>query len=340
MLDIDKIPDHIASAAVAMAVLDSKTGAITAANREYADLHGRSLDATIGLRLDEYLEGDRLAAAEAVINAMRQGWVDALEGHVEFRRGDGGIASAYSWSVPVGSKPPYDAVLLGAAPARDERRAGFDAYRVDASRVILGALDHDWRFSDVAVKAAALLGWPSGEVGRARVQEIVHPTDAPVLLASLGRAAVWQDATTIRVRVRGPGGEWLAACVTVSPLCEHASPRFGVAISLLDGPEVGSELERAVQVEERLWQIATEVRAGLMSVPVGMAYVDLTALSPRQNQIVRRLARGQRVEAIARDLFISPSTVRNHLSTAYEKLGVKSQSELIETLRAQNHMDG
>jgi DNA-binding NarL/FixJ family response regulator len=53
----------------------------------------------------------------------------------------------------------------------------------------------------------------------------------------------------------------------------------------------------------------------------------------RQREIVERLLGGHRVDAIARDLYVSPSTVRNHLSAIFEKLGVASQSELIELLR-------
>jgi DNA-binding CsgD family transcriptional regulator len=42
---------------------------------------------------------------------------------------------------------------------------------------------------------------------------------------------------------------------------------------------------------------------------------------------------GYRVDAIARFLYVSPSTIRNHLSAIFEKLGVASQSELVELLR-------
>jgi DNA-binding NarL/FixJ family response regulator len=56
----------------------------------------------------------------------------------------------------------------------------------------------------------------------------------------------------------------------------------------------------------------------------------LDDLSSRQWQILVRLLRGERVPTIARAMNLSPSTVRNHLSTIYKRVGVHSQAELIE----------
>ena len=52
-------------------------------------------------------------------------------------------------------------------------------------------------------------------------------------------------------------------------------------------------------------------------------------LSDREAQVVRLLLSGFRVPLIARQLDLSPSTVRNQLSMVYRKLGVSSQQELI-----------
>jgi len=51
-------------------------------------------------------------------------------------------------------------------------------------------------------------------------------------------------------------------------------------------------------------------------------------LSDREAQITRLLLTGHRVPDIARLLFISQSTVRNHLSSVFRKLRVNSQQEL------------
>lgn len=51
-------------------------------------------------------------------------------------------------------------------------------------------------------------------------------------------------------------------------------------------------------------------------------------LSDREAQVVRLLLTGHRVSWIAGQLFISQSTVRNHLSAVFGKLRVDSQQEL------------
>jgi two-component system nitrate/nitrite response regulator NarL len=56
-------------------------------------------------------------------------------------------------------------------------------------------------------------------------------------------------------------------------------------------------------------------------------------LTVRQWEILTRLLRGERVPTIASELFVSQSTVRNHLSAIFERFGVHSQPELLALLR-------
>lgn len=60
----------------------------------------------------------------------------------------------------------------------------------------------------------------------------------------------------------------------------------------------------------------------------------LSRLTTREWEILVLLLEGERVAAIATDLYVSQSTVRNHLSSIFSKLGVHSQAELIHRLRA------
>jgi PAS domain S-box-containing protein len=115
---------------------------------------------------------------------------------------------------------------------------------------------------------------------------------------------------------------------------------FGILVDLAtiqtaetgdDGPsrDVCSTLDR-VAVELRAISLALSA-ASRVSVPV--SHSALEELSDREMEVVVQLADGRRVPAIAKALYISPNTVRNHLKSVYRKLGVHSQTELLETIR-------
>lgn len=52
---------------------------------------------------------------------------------------------------------------------------------------------------------------------------------------------------------------------------------------------------------------------------------DLLALSEREREILRLVAQGRDNTEIAQELYLSPSTVKNHVSSILEKLGVDSR---------------
>jgi DNA-binding NarL/FixJ family response regulator len=107
--------------------------------------------------------------------------------------------------------------------------------------------------------------------------------------------------------------------------------------------KVGTDESRADlrvrQFERGLRRIALElsdlgVDAGGPSASYPSGLVDrLRLVSPREWEVLERLRTGLRVATIARELTISPNTVRNHLKSIYRKLGVRSQTELLEQLR-------
>jgi DNA-binding NarL/FixJ family response regulator len=65
----------------------------------------------------------------------------------------------------------------------------------------------------------------------------------------------------------------------------------------------------------------------------GDALGVMSELSGRQLEIATRLIRGERVATIAAELFVTHSTVRNHLSAIFQKFGVHSQSEFLALWR-------
>jgi DNA-binding CsgD family transcriptional regulator len=103
---------------------------------------------------------------------------------------------------------------------------------------------------------------------------------------------------------------------------------------LLDEEAAGA-MTSALGMEQALWQFDEVVRSATASRMAAELPTDtgLSRLSGRELEIVMRLMDGDRVPSIAGALFLSPSTVRNHLSAVFRKLRVGSQQELIHLLR-------
>jgi DNA-binding NarL/FixJ family response regulator len=96
---------------------------------------------------------------------------------------------------------------------------------------------------------------------------------------------------------------------------------------------------RAAQLKIHLQRIAAEVAASGVLTEYGpepqlASLSQLQPLSARQWEILARLLRGERVPTIAKALYISQSTVRNHLAGIFSRFGVHSQPELLEVIRS------
>lgn len=134
---------------------------------------------------------------------------------------------------------------------------------------------------------------------------------------------------------------WLAGSLLRSN--QRPSERY------LSGAEVGRGMgkvakeraddpyQRVAELEDGLMRISDEIgELGLGDeVPSDSRSTSLMAsadLTPRQQEVVQRLLGGERVPAISNAIFLSQSTVRNHLLAVFRKFDVHSQEELIGKL--------
>jgi DNA-binding CsgD family transcriptional regulator len=202
----------------------------------------------------------------------------------------------------------------------------------DTSRLVLGIVDESGRLAEISTNAAELLGWGEGHRDTP-LQDWVHAEDVPVVATALARNPPIGPSTTVSARIQGRDGEWIRVQCLVSPLVARNSSRHAIAIRL---PYAGTERanDRASRLEGHLWRIALEVQAAGLAGQPGRheqwwAQPELAELSERQADILRRTVRGERVQDIARELVITESTVRNHLSGVYRKFGVHSQTALM-----------
>lgn len=113
---------------------------------------------------------------------------------------------------------------------------------------------------------------------------------------------------------------------------------FAMRVSLLAGP--GERWAMVSHQDVTSVKNAEDAASHVIGAPPGGIPVpsDLPAfgvLSRHEKQVVLGLLRGDRVNAIAAGLFVSPSTVRSQLSSAYAKLRIRSQQELIDLVRSE-----
>jgi two-component system nitrate/nitrite response regulator NarL len=72
-----------------------------------------------------------------------------------------------------------------------------------------------------------------------------------------------------------------------------------------------------------------EVQAGLAAAIRSHADADRPALSPREQEVLALIAEGLSAPAVGQRLHVSPATVKSHLKTLYEKLGVSDRAAAV-----------
>jgi DNA-binding NarL/FixJ family response regulator len=120
---------------------------------------------------------------------------------------------------------------------------------------------------------------------------------------------------------------------------EHPGPLVAVVREMpgaLGARMIAARLEGAVlagEIEQTLLPTLAAVAAGQCVVPRAIRQiVDRPPLSPRERQILAMVVLDFSNGEIARKLFVSESNVKNHLSSAFQKLGVKSRSAAAELI--------
>lgn len=128
-------------------------------------------------------------------------------------------------------------------------------------------------------------------------------TALTALTARANAVAAGRDVGPVTSRVRTAGGHWLALHASRQPL--DGSPAVTVVVV---GPATSGQ--------------------------VAPILVDAYGLTPRESEVTRALARGLTNADIARELHLSPHTVRDHLKAVFGKLDVASRGELVARLFA------
>lgn len=201
----------------------------------------------------------------------------------------------------------------------------------EAAPMALGYVDPGWCVTAVGAEVESLLGHEAAECpGRPLgdllpLEELVPPG---------------MSGAHIDTRLDGAGADPAISVLLAPRLPDEPG---GYAFALVGEPQPQPVALRVAELEQHLLHIGAEVRAagvaldgdGLPEERNPRRTGPLDGLTSRQWEIVDALLEGKRVPRIARDLFLSQSTVRNHLAALFRRFGVHSQPELIERLRGE-----
>ena len=205
--------------------------------------------------------------------------------------------------------------------------------------VVLGTVDSSWNIDRITSDVGNLLDDDPRELLGRSAFASVHPEDIGQLLLVASEATARHGGATGRLRLRLRAGheDWIQCRVSIMPLAAATPGGYAFAVSPIGADAAPEQPSRARELEEHLRRIAREVSASGVAamtsdMPTALEVPELSTLTSREYEIVVRLASGERVQSIARRLFLSESTVRNHLTAVYRKFGVTSQAELIARL--------
>lgn len=338
----DALDSLVQSSGVPLAAVDLSSGRFLAVNEPLATALGSAAEQLAGSSCLDRLAPDERHAGQLGFQALAEG---NLTGYQAIRSlpHAGEPDQMFSVWVSVIDLSGERVGLVSLIPAAD-RDNQFGALPPlssvpEPANVILGTVDRFWRIDRISQDVTQILGLtPEQSVGRP-VLAVIHPADAPAFLASVEHARRGERAVRLDLRLSPGTQDWIEVTAVIATISPGDPPALAFALIHADtGAKGPSGSSREMQLETHMRRIADELRsAGLIprlkQLPANADIPQLGHLTSREWAVLTRLLDGQRVSAMAADLFLSQSTVRNHLSSIYAKLGVDGQVDLIRLMR-------
>lgn len=303
------------------------------------------LDGRDDVKLTDICIAPSGALASSPADLLANGALETIHGLFRFRRPESADVHAWCWARAVRSPAGPDLCLVGLHPA-DAGGGPATVANMPAVQVLAGdvppgqqlatwRLDDCWRVESAVYASDTSKRDPSAPLG-AFALDLVEPADRTDVLCAFGLASTGVRVI-IRVRLTGTGSESTEPVLVVVAFDRGRPRRYVLDLYPFRDPEAVRYAARVADLEQRLRRIAGEIQGTDVGVAMWHAgpfnTTMLEGLSGRQIEIVSRLLRGQRVPEIAAQVYVSKSTVRNHLAAVFRKLGVHSQAELIDLMR-------
>jgi PAS domain S-box-containing protein len=225
----------------------------------------------------------------------------------------------------------------GSPPPRSEPRYNM-APRFDISRSSVPVMISDARTRTIIAVSPGierLFGW-TNEEARGRSTSLIYMDGE--YFRKLGKKAdeAYQDQGFLAgiVQVLRKDGDATQCSFLNIPLYDGQEVEPTWILTFIDEhirewkrqQDIGRLAEAARNLADELRQVSGE------SVAIWNSIIRLSGLSSRQKEIIFLVKDGSSTKQIAERLGLKESTVKNHLSSAYKKIGVKSRTELVRNL--------
>ena len=328
---------------VPLAVLGLPSGNVLLANAAVARVLGVTSETLIGSNYLDLVVTEEQRAAEEAFQALAHGALTGYQAVGSFRMEKGPAQQMALWVFAV-EVDGERVVLVSAVPLHGGTTALEPTTTVlngpPPGHIVLGTIDNEWRIDRVSHDVVEMLGYNPEEVVGLPLLGAIHPREIPSFLAAVEHARIVRRTVQARVRIRGKSSDWVPVTIVLATLTGDFPP--ALAVALVRSSDVGtvigatSRTERS-RLDMELQRITHDLGvAGVVPrlgrLPDVTRVPALSALTTREWEVLVLLLEGQRVAYIAAELYVSQSTVRNHLSSIFSKLGVHSQAHLIRLL--------
>ena len=318
-------------------IVHDGSGMILLANQPAAELVGVALDEMVGTPVTQFVSPVNLVDKD--VTELTTGRFEGFTAHRTITPRGGNPTPVYAIAFVI--EVDGERLGVGMCVSRSELgRLGRHPQRFssDLIPIAVGLAREDWTIVSISSEAMELIGRLPADCVGLRLMDMIHPEDATELIDQFGRA-LSEPFVIQGVRFATSSGQWIRVSVLTAPV-DHDSARIRFALVGRIDEALPQLVDADQELELRLRRIGAELRAaGLVSsmgeVPTLDDDLRMGQLTSKQWDILIRLLQGERVTMIANALFISPSTVRNHLSAIFRLFGVHSQAELIEYLRSE-----
>jgi DNA-binding CsgD family transcriptional regulator len=314
-------------------VLQTPSGRIVAASHAASKLLDPGGGTVVGRLLEEYTTDSPVGGTDMVAG----GRLNGFETIRTLQRHDGPDVPVRLWVRNFDHQPASRLVLVVLVTDRPRPHAELNASDLDPPAVV-GTANASLIIERISADAESLFALPVNVLLGQSLLSLVAEGDVPSALSGLGEATAGRHGVSLYLDVRTADAPKATAATRCEVLLLPLLPSPSCAFVFLPAPagvaknHVSGDLSAMLLRLTRGAAVAQFAGRGLS----GLSERDvpgLRRLTTRELEIVLRLLDGDRVPAIAAELFLSQSTVRNHLGSVFTKLGVSSQQELLRLFR-------